>query len=190
MGESTIVNTRSNNLGAYILIAIGIIFLAAQVFDFDIGRIFDISWPLFVIIPGVVFLFIAVTGDAKAAGFAIPGAIVTGTGLILWFQETFNRWESWAYVWTLYPVFVGAATMYLGTRLDNAAQIKSGRSLLQFGLIAFVVAAAFFELLIFNNNASIGRWLVPGLLILAGGYMLFFRRPSTNAVFSEKDKRG
>ncbi|MBK9750959.1 MAG: hypothetical protein IPO91_29920 [Chloroflexi bacterium] len=185
------MTTRSNNLGAYILIGLGVLFLAGQIFDFDIGRIFDISWPLFVVIPGVIFLIIAFTGDRRAAGFIIPGAIVTGTGLILWFQDTFDRYETWAYVWTLYPVFVGAATMYLGTRLDNAQQIKTGRNLLQFGLIAFVVAAAFFELLIFNSNASIGRWLVPGLLILAGGYMLFFRRPSTTSdLFSEKDKRG
>jgi len=188
MGESTIVNTRSNNLGAYILIAIGIIFLAAQVFDFDIGRIFDISWPLFVIIPGVVFLFIAVTGDAKSAGFAIPGAIVTGTGLILWFQETFNRWESWAYVWTLYPVFLGAALMFIGARQNHEVQIKQGRGFITFGVIGFLIAAAFFELLIFNENGQIGRWLVPGLLILAGGYMLFFRRGG--GYIGDKSKRG
>ncbi len=52
------MTTRSNNLGAYILIGLGVLFLAGQIFDFDIGRIFDISWPLFVVIPGVIFLII------------------------------------------------------------------------------------------------------------------------------------
>lgn len=183
------MNTRSNNFGAYILIALGVLFLAGQFLNVDLGRIFDLSWPLFIIIPGVIFLLIAFTGDRRAAGFVVPGAIVTGTGVILWFQDTFNRYETWAYVWTLYPVFVGAATLYMGTRTDNPAQVKTGRGLLSFGVIAFVIAAAFFELIIFNNNASMGRWLVPALLILAGGYMLFFRRPSGMS-FSEKDKRG
>lgn len=183
------MNTRSNNLGAYILIALGVLFLGAQVFNFDFGRIFDISWPLFIIIPGVIFLVIAFTGDHRAAGFAIPGAIITGTGLILWYQDTFDRWETWAYVWTLYPVFVGAGIAFMGARNHNPQQIKTGRGFVTFGLIGFVVAAAFFELLIFGDNAAVGRWLVPGLLIVAGAYMLFFRR-SSSASLDEKDKRG
>lgn len=185
------MNSRSSsNIGAYILIGLGVLFLAGQVFDFDLGRIFDISWHLFVIIPGVIFLIIALTGDQRAAGFAIPGTIITGTGAILWFQDTFNRWETWAYVWTLYPVFLGAAFILMGARLNNATQIRTGRGFLQWGLIAFVIFAAMFELLIFNDGGQIGRWLVPGLLILGGVYLLFFRRPSTSAIFDDKSKRG
>jgi len=184
------MNTRSsNNLGAYLLIGLGVLFLAGQLFNFDIGHIFDISWPLFVIIPGVVFLLIAFTGDANKAAFAIPGAVVTGTGMILWFQDTFNRWETWAYLWTLYPVFVGAAMVYMGSRMGNANAERTGRGLVTYGLIAFVAFAVFFEMIIFGNNGSMGRWVIPALLILVGGYMLYFRR-SPAPMFSEKEKRG
>jgi hypothetical protein len=184
------MNTRSSNsVGAYLLIGLGALFLAGQVFGFDIGRVFDLSWPLFIIIPGVIFLLIAIMGHQGTVGFAVPGAIITGTGAILWFQETFNRWETWAYVWTLYPVFLGAALLFMGTRMNSQEQIKTGRGFIQWGLIAFVALAALFELLIFHDNSQIGRWLVPGLLILGGVYLLYFRRPS-EALFSEKDKRG
>jgi hypothetical protein len=178
--------SERNNLGAIVLIVLGVLFLAVQVFNIDLGNVFD--WPLFIIIPGVILLLIAVLGDRGAAGFAIPGAIITGTGAILWFQNVTDRWESWAYVWTLYPVFFGAAMMYTGYRHGNDQQRRNGQNFLTFGIVAFLVAAAFFELLIFNDGGgALGRYAVPAILIVIGAYLLFVRRRSS-ALPADKPK--
>jgi hypothetical protein len=175
-----------NNLGALILIAVGVLFLAVQVFNIDLGNVFD--WPLFILIPGVILLLIAVAGDRGAAGFAVPGAIITGTGAILWYQNVTGNWQSWAYIWTLYPVFFGAALMYMGYRHGSDQQQRNGRSFLTFGIVAFLVAAAFFELLIFNDGGGVlGRYAVPAILVVIGVYLLFIRRPSS-ALPADKPK--
>lgn len=178
--------SNRSNIGAYILIAVGAFFLVTQVFNISLGSIFNLSWPLFIIIPGALFLLVAVTGDRRMAGFAVPGALITGTGAILWYQNTTDHWESWAYVWTLYPVFVGLALSYMARRTDNAEMAKTGSGFIKFGLIAFLVGAAFFELILFDGM-TIGRWVVPAVLILAGGYLLLRGRPL--ALYGEKSKR-
>ena len=178
--------SNRNNVGAYILIAVGAFFLVTQVFNISLGSIFNLSWPLFIIIPGALCLLLAVTGDRRMAGFAIPGALITGTGAILWYQNTTDRWESWAYIWTLYPVFVGLALSYMARRTGNAEMAKNGSGFIKFGLIAFAVGAVFFELIVFDGM-TIGRWTVPALLIAAGGYLLLRGRPLV--IYGEKDKR-
>lgn len=179
--------SQRNGWGAFILIGLGVLFLAGQLFNFNVWDIIGFSWPVFVMIPGVVFLALAVTGDRKMAGFAVPGMVITGTGAILWFQNYTNYWESWAYVWTLYPVFVGMALMFMGRRTANEKEFNSGRGLVTYGLAAFLVAAAFFEFLIFRGNSSVVQYLLPLVLIGAGGFMLLRRRSLPEAA-AEKRK--
>jgi hypothetical protein len=163
-----------SNIGAYLLIGLGIIFLAAQTGILNLGGLFDslfsFSWPFFVIIPGVVLLALAAFGKGTA-GFAIPGTLITGTGLILGVQNATNYWESWAYVWALYPGMVGLAIMYMGWRANNARQRDDGRKLVLGSLVATAIFFAIFEGLIFNNIFS---WnLLPVALIGVGAFLLF-----------------
>lgn len=152
------------------LIGLGGLFLLAQVTGFDF---FGLAWPLFVLIPGGIFLMLALSGNDDAIGLIFPGVIITGTGLILTYQNMTDHWESWAYIWTLYPVFVGMGLRYMGSRTDDADTIKVGRMMLIGGLAGFVVLGGVFELFIFNG-AGMGMLtvLIPLGMIGAGTFML------------------
>lgn len=161
-----------NTVGAVVLIGLGVLFLIGQTFGINLWSIFNVSWPVFVLVPGVIFLALALMGDRKMSGFIFPGTIVTGTGLILWYQNMTGNWESWAYIWTLYPVFVGLGLMYTGHRTGNERAVHTGRSAVTFGVVAFLVGAAFFELLIFGGNIGVVRWALPLGLIGLGAFLL------------------
>ena len=60
-------------------------------------------------------------------------AIVTGTGLILLYQNSTGRWQTWAYIWALYPVFLGLGLMFLGRRTDDEGTRRAGRGFVTWG---------------------------------------------------------
>jgi hypothetical protein len=164
-----------SNIGAYLLIGLGILFLVGQTGILDLGGIFDtvfdLSWPMFIIIPGVVFLLIAWFGN-KTEGFAVPGTIITGTGVIMTVQNATNHWESWAYVWTLYPGLVGLAIMFMGWRTNNTKQFDDGRKMVFGSVVACAIFFAIFEGLIFNNVFS---WNLLPVVLIGLGLVLLFR---------------
>jgi hypothetical protein len=174
------------NTGAIILIAVGVLFFLSQTLNINIWGIFGLSWPLFIVLPGLLFLALAIFGDKKVAGFIMPGAIITGTGLLLWVQNATGHWESWAYAWSLYPVFVGLGLTFLGRRTDNANAEKTGRGMVTWGVVAFLVLFAFFEVLIFGGLAGLGNIVVPLLLIGVGAYLLLGGRGRS---LDDKSKR-
>jgi hypothetical protein len=186
------MNTSSRdigrNVGAGVLIALGVVFLLGQFFGFHVGSLFNFSWPLWIILPGFALLFFALVGDQKTAPLAIPGSIVTGTGIILFFQNRFDYYESWAYAWALYPVFVGFGMLFMGWRMNHEHTTNAGRRLVSIGLTLFVIFAALFEMFVFHNLGSLGgRFLVPLLFIGLGVWLLLSKsRPSP---MSEKSKR-
>lgn len=167
--NETSSSPQFNRLAAVILIGLGVLFLFAR---FTGANIFEISWPFFIIIPGVVFLAAAWFGGKNQAGLFIPGMIIAGTGAILMYQNQTDAWESWAYMWALYPVFVGVGLSLMSGRTGNASEGNAGRGLITGGLIAFVVFATFFEMFIFNDNGE--NWDVAlSLLLIGGGIFLF-----------------
>jgi hypothetical protein len=164
--------SQRNTFGAVLLIGLGLLFLIGQIFNINLWQMLGFSWPVFVMIPGVIFLALALTGDRKMAGFAFPGSIITGTGAILWYQNLTDNWQSWAYVWTLYPAFVGLAMMFYALRNTDKKTYGVGRAMVNYSLIAFLAGAAFFELFIFHANGALTGWLLPLALIVGGGYLL------------------
>lgn len=158
---------------AIVIIGMGVFLLLAQFGLFSFSLI-GLLWPFFIIIPGLAFLYPAWKGGPDAAPLAIPGAIITGTGALLLLQSVTGRWESWAYVWTLYPVFLGLGFMLMGRRTGNRKTLASGRGLVRWGMIAFIIFAAFFELFIFTG-ARFGRYVLPAALILIGLWLLLRR---------------
>src|SRR5690349_21065109 len=56
-------------------------------------------WPFCIIIPGLSFFMVALGIGRPAAPLAIPGSILTTLGLILFYQNTFGYFQSWAYTW-------------------------------------------------------------------------------------------
>ncbi len=169
------VQSDQNRMGAFLLIGLGVLFLAGQVFNFDLGNWIGNAWPLLIVGVGALFLAVAVFGGRNAAGFVFPGAVIAGTGMILTYQNNFDHWESWAYAWALYPVFVGAALIFHGQRTGKGEDVRAGRGAIIFGLIALVIGWVFFELLIFQGSVDLLRYLLPGVLILSGLSLLFKR---------------
>jgi len=60
----------------------------------------------------------------------------------------------------------------LGTLKNRPELVKSGKELIRVGLIIFVVAAVFFELVIGISGFGLGRYGLPLLLILLGLFLL------------------
>jgi hypothetical protein len=121
--------------------------------------------------PGLALLYFARLGRENARSFAIPGSVIAGTGAILFYQNLTGHWESWAYAWTLYPVFIGLGLLYIGTRAGDEQALDRGRAAIRWGALGFLVMAAFFEFIVFDRG-GIGSWLLPLALIGAGIFLL------------------
>jgi hypothetical protein len=130
---------RTNLTLGVILIIIGALFLLGQFFDF---LNWDSLWPFIVIGVGAAFFVGMIVGGKPASGLAIPGSILSMIGLILFFQNTFNLWESWSYAWALIIVAVGIGIMISGKWGEHPDQVKSGWDLTKLGLILFLVFGA------------------------------------------------
>jgi hypothetical protein len=163
-------NGESRVYLAVALIGGGLVLLALRFFGDAVGLV----WPFFVIVPGAAVLALAMAPGWQSTHLAAAGAVVAGTGVILFVQELTDYYQSWAYAWTLLPVFAGAALLLVGRTQGDEVAKNRGRQLLQWGTIAFLVFAALFEALIFHGLVE-GGLILPVLLIAAGALLLFRR---------------
>ncbi len=134
----------------------------------------SVAWPVFVLAPGVVLLAVALFGPTRAAGLAVPGAIVSTVGLILAVQEATGTFHAWAYAWGLVLAAVGAGTFLQASIQAHEARQREGARLFVLGLILFAAFGAFFELVVFGGflPGALG-WIVPVGLMLAGVALLW-----------------
>lgn len=166
------MQTNRSNTGALVggtlLIAFGLLSLASEVFR---GFNWGFLWPFIVIGVGALFFVAMFAGGKQAAGFAIPGTIVSGIGLVLLFQNITKHWESMSYFWTLIILFVGVGIYIMGVYSNDPGQKKSGAGVMKVGLILFIVFGSFFEMIF----SSISNLIFPILLILLGAYLVLNR---------------
>lgn len=162
--------TRSGVLSGAILVTLGALFLAQNLFSFDPGRY---GWPLFIIGPGVLLFSGMFIGGRGAGSLAIPGSIVTTIGLMLFVQNLTGRFETWAYSWALIPTAVGVGLQIAGHRDGIAAMVREGQRLMLIGLTLFAVFGASFELFIFRSS-PLAPYLFP-LALIVGGLALVAR---------------
>jgi len=155
-------------VGGTLLIASGLLSLANQVFR---GFNWGLLWPFMVIGVGILFFVAMFAGGKQAAGFAIPGTIVSGVGLVLLFQNLTKHWESMSYFWTLIILFVGVGIYIMGAYSNDPGQKQSGARVMKVGLILFIIFGLFFELVF----SSFGNLVFPILLILFGVYLVLSR---------------
>ena len=160
---------RSSIIGGAILILVGAIFLLLQLFPNVAARIdFDQQWPLIVVAIGILFLLSAILGTPP---LAIPGSVVTGIGLMLYYQNWSDNWASWAFSWTLIPGFVGVGLILMGIlSRQHRKTIREGGRLILISAALFVIFGAFF-----NGLGGIGQFW-PVVLILAGVWLLWRNR--------------
>ena len=147
------------SLGALALITLGLMLF----FSIEL-------WPLFIILPGVALLGVYYGIEHDATGpFAIPGTIITGTGLILFVQHNLlGGGESWSYAWTLYGVFFGLGMIMMGQRFESKIIIDIGRWFTVIGGGAFVIIGTFVIVL----SSFVVKLLITLALIGVGIYLL------------------
>ncbi len=154
-----------------ILVVLGVLLLLVQVLDVDI---FVWTWPFFVIVPGLVMLSIAVS-RTSAHPLAIPGSIVTSTGLLLFFQQASDLFATWSYAWALIaPTSVGLGIWLMGRLDDDSARQRDGIHLMEIGLALFAAGFVFFEMVL-NLSGLLDRTATAalgGVLLIAGGALL------------------
>jgi hypothetical protein len=162
-------------LGA-VLILLGGLFLLGQALDLDVGQT---AWPFFVIVPGVALLAFGVASRG-GRGLIVAGSVVTATGLLLLYQNSADRFESWAYGWALVALVApGLGEMLHGTLRALPDSVAAGRRKALIGLGLFAVGIVFFELIIGigGEPGALREVGVPLLLIalglwaLVGGYL-------------------
>lgn len=176
------MNTNDTRFIGFGLLGLGLAFLFSKVVGFSVMALL---WPLWVIMPGVGLLYLAFNQEKAHPGFAIPGAIVAGTGLILAFMNTFGHWEAWSYAWTLYPALVGFALLKVGQHNAHQSFEKTGNRLIRIGLYLFIGFGLFFEALIFGG---ITGSIVPVILIAVGAYLVFSKNTTFSMPMKQKRK--
>ena len=161
-------------IGGGLLIIFGLLALLGKIFqNYNFWNTF---WPFFIIGIGLLFFVGMFAGGRSVSGLAIPGSIVTTIGLMLFYQNISNHWESWSYGWTVILMAVGLGIFIMGVWGQNATQRAAGLRVLRLGLVMFVIFGAFFEL-IFTAGRPFGlRAIVfPTALILLGLYLVVTR---------------
>lgn len=159
-------------LGALLIVA-GIAYLLANFAQFDIGQY---GWPLFVIVPGIALILIAVV-TRSAVGLAVPGAIVTVVGLILAVQNAFGLWATWTYAWALvFPGAVGVGTAIMGAARRDSRQVESGIRAALTGVAMFAILGLFFEGILHVSGVTLGSTMgiVLPVAVIAVGLVLLF----------------
>lgn len=124
-----------------------------------------LDWPVFVIGAGALMFLVGLL--AQAPGMAIPAAIVSGSGGLLYWQNATGNWESWAYAWALIPGFVGLGIVLMGLlQGGDRESLRGGSWLLVISLVLFTVFGTFLG----GPNLLGPYW--PALLILLGLFLL------------------
>ena len=185
------INQQSNQinfvLGGF-LIVLGAFFLLGQLFGFRLGHYL---WPFYIIAPGVLLFIFALSAGGDSGGvLAAIGSVVTMTGLLLFFQNMTDTFQSWAYGWALVgPTAIGLGLMVYGTLKDQEKMARDGKRLATIGIVIFLVGAVFFELIIGISGFGIGRlgrFAWPILLIGLGIFFVLRNVwPSSSAIQSK-----
>lgn len=167
---------RNNSWGFWAgaaLIGLGILFLIGQLLRVELMHYL---WPFFILAFGAAFFIGMVAGGRALGALAIPGSIITTIGLILFFQNLFNLWSTWAYAWALIISGVGVGLLIFGQHSQVPDLGRAGRVVILVGLVLFFVFGSLFELIAgLSGHGSLGGIFWAILLILVGAYIIFGR---------------
>jgi hypothetical protein len=158
-------DSRTSIVIGGILIVLGGIFLALNVFRIDFGQV----WPILFFIIGAGFylpVLLMPHDRQNLAGLLIPGTILFGLGTIFFYNIFADNWGSWAYIWTLIPASVGLGLL-LAARVGNwgGDTMKVGFWMFVISTGVCLILASFFG---GGNAGAIGAIL----LIVLGVFLL------------------
>ena len=160
-----------------LLLLLGLLVLLGQAVPLELGRV---GWPFFVIVPGLGLLGLGVAGAGRLGEvLAMAGGVVTMAGLVLLVQNATDRFETWAYAWTLVLLAgVGIGRWLVGVVRGRRDLASGGGWLIAAGLAGFLGLAVFFEVIIGiggRGYPGTSRYALAILLILAGLVLLGHR---------------
>jgi len=157
-----------------VLVVTGGLFLADQILGFEIMRYF---WPLLIVLFGVTFFIGMLFAGKKGSGLAIPGAVVTTTGILLFIQNSFDLWVTWTYAWALLISAGGVGMLVMNIYLKRTGLRRAAGLVIGIGLTLFVLFGVFFEIIldIAGTDVNSGIFLGGGLVLL--GLFVVFSRP-------------
>jgi hypothetical protein len=181
MSNNKIVFNWQLYLGIVLLVTGGL-FLADQLLEIQIMRFF---WPLLVVLFGLMLFVGMVFAGKRGAGLAIPGTIITTIGLLLFVQNSFNLWVTWAYAWALLVSATGLGMLIMNLYLNRVSLRRVAGLLIGIGLTLFVLFGLFFEIIlnIAGTDVESGLFLGGGLVLL--GLFVIFSRP----LFSKSQRK-
>jgi len=159
---------RSDLVIGLILLLIGGWFLFAQLNIVpSLSEIMNIQyqWPLVIIGAGIFLFLLGLL--LRVPGLSVPACIVGGIGGIFYWNNATGNWESWTYLWTLIPGFVGVGII-LSTLLGGGDKdgYLAGLRVILVSAILFII----FFMLFSGYGYFIKYW--PVLVILAGIWIL------------------
>jgi hypothetical protein len=128
-------------------------------------------WPLLVIGLSLFFLVPGLLGGPSRrlrAGMVIPGALLAGIGGALLYTSLTDRWEEWAFLWSVLPFSFGLGMYAAGWIADAPAFKWIGSATAAGGVLAYLVFATAFGGEAFRLVAAIGI-LAIGLALTIGG---------------------
>ena len=135
---------KTNLTSGLVLILLGAVLLALQVFP-GLGRWFNFTftWPMIIIVVALgMFVIGLLSGEPD---MAIPACIIGGIGGILYFQTIgVLTWQSWAYMWTLIPGFVGTGILIAGLLNWKRKQIGEGLESILSSAVLFAIFGSLF----------------------------------------------
>lgn len=157
-------------LGVILILVAG--WLIATRVNPALAKVFQLppfEWPMWVVFAGAVLLIIGLL--VGAPDMAVPACIVAGIGGILYYQNATNNWESWAYMWTLIPGFVGIGSILAGLLGHNFRKsVRDGLNSLVVSVILFAIFGTFFHAWTIFGIYSM--YVPIALLFLAGIWLI------------------
>ena len=136
--------TPSGLVAGIVLVVIGVVFLLVRVVDVTIG---SGSWPLWIIVPGLAMVAGSMAIPPRGGlGLAVPGTIIAIVGGILWVQDAYGLYATWAYAWALVaPTGPGLAMLVYGLVRGDRELAGDGFRTLLVGVGLFLGFGFFFE---------------------------------------------
>ncbi len=153
---------KINYIFGFLLLCIGVILILSNFGVIEI--VWDNLWPLFLLVPGIVFelsYFIY----RKDAGLLVPGGILITYGL-LFLVNVIYGWQLMEYLWPLFPlgVAIGLLQLYLFGVREKGLLIPVG------------ILGAISLFFLINNLLFVDFWLLAGVALVVIGIWIIFKK--------------
>lgn len=163
-------------IAGIVLLVVGLVVLASEpllnfVNGLTAGEELLAWWPVLIIGLSLFFLVPGLLGGPNRrlrAGMVIPGAFMAGVGGALLYTSLADRWDAWAYLWSVMPFSFGLGLYAAGWIADAPAFKWIGSATAAGGVIAYLVFATAFGGEAFRLVAAIGI-LAIGMALTIGG---------------------